>query len=91
MKGVDRVIQHLENEKVASDNGNLPFEAEEGTKETKRVGDAEKMNSGGRIKFHKTLENDIEKITAGAKKRFMDEPFYQFYDEMENQIFEDSK
>lgn len=67
------------------------MEADESKKETLRVLEGSEKSASGRAKYHKSLENAIEKIAAGAKTRFLNEPFSQFYDEMENQIFEDFK
>jgi len=45
----------------------------------------------GRKKFHDSVEEQLAKWKANGKERWMNEPTAQFYDEMENQIYEDFK
>ena len=91
MKGFSDQVQWIADAKTESDFATDAIRGPERHKEANRVNNGEKMMGIGRQKYHDTVRGMIKKIGDGAKERWMNEPAAQFYDEMENQIYEDFK
>ena len=88
-KGIKDINNHIGDSKLRKDLASFDLKSPEGKKEFNRVVEGETNSNKGRHDFQNKVEASARDHRAKARDRFQNEPFHQWWDEFNDQLYED--